>query len=274
MPSSHGQDDIGGLGSVVLANLADLERRGGADPNTQGLALRVRAAAELCSRPDRLPTLHSQLIAAIRGDLIRLKSITSPSTPPTADMLSVAARLGDRVVFTIGSAAAAQLINDRPSDAESDARESVAQVARQYGLDAAGERRAERWLYLLYAVLTLIAITIAVVGLRQAHRDGRFELSEFMAYAAVGLAVAVLSSGLLLPASQHRRQAHEYVRLERQLVGFEAFVTPMPPVLGNLLRGSIAPQLFPRLLESNEPWQVGEWPSPDSVLRALVDESG
>jgi hypothetical protein len=127
-------------------------------------------------------------------------------------------------------------------------------------------------LYLLYAGLTLVAVAIAVVGLREAHRDGRFATSEFLAYAGVALAVGLLSSGLLWPASQHRRQGYEYVRLERQLAGFDAFVSPMPDALRNLLRGAIAPQLFPRLLESDEPWQVGQWPGPDTMLRSLVEE--
>jgi hypothetical protein len=115
---------------------------------------------------------------------------------------------------------------------------------------------------------------MACVGLVRARREAQFSFPEFSAYGLVALVVVTFGAAVMWQATRHRRDAREAARLSHQLVGFEAFISPMPANLRNLLRGIMAQQLFPLLWEDDEPWRQTQWPNADSLLEALRDASG
>jgi hypothetical protein len=148
-------------------------------------------------------------------------------------------------------------------------REVLQRLSCQYGADARVERRVMFALYLTFLASAVGAGLIAWTGLAHTRERSHFRAGEFTSYGIVSLVVALLALVVLWQAASHRRQARESVRLQRQLAGLDAYVAQMPPALRDLLRATMAKQLFPRTLEDNEPWREPRWPSADEVLRAV-----
>ena len=116
------------------------------------------------------------------------------------------------------------------------------------------------------------AVVAGGLGLWQGGQSNAFQFDKFAAYALVGCLAGVLGLGALWRGVCHQRSADEANRVELQLLGFEAYISPMPDAAKDLMRGTMAQQLFPRLAADSEPWREPDWPSAESLLKVLQDD--
>ena len=126
-------------------------------------------------------------------------------------------------------------------------------------------------MYVLYFVSLVVAAgatLITWVGLDRAQTPRQFRANEFTAHALVGLVLVGIAVLVLWQAQNHRRQCRESIRLERQLVGLDSYVATLAPSIRDVVRATMAKQLFPLTLEDNDPWREARWPSADDLLRA------
>jgi hypothetical protein len=87
--------------------------------------------------------------------------------------------------------------------------------------------------------------------------------------AATGVAAILL----LRQAGARRSSAREWTRLERGLQGIGDYLSPLPPNAQHLIRATMTQNLFPRLLEDNDPLRQPNWPDTDSLLSAIYSSS-
>ena len=251
------------------------------DARTHAATVRLRGAAEaiatLFTTRVVLPPSDSQQLHTDLEQLLALPVVSDPLRAAVVENIESAALIGDRIAYTLTRASDLHRSTvdeagfQKAQDTDSLVPETLASLSRDYSQDAVSERRITVFLYMLFAALIAVGLLIAWIGLDRAQEGPRFSFTEFSAYGLVAVGVAIVGVVAMWQASRHHRAAREAARLGRQLVGFEAYTASMPSRLGNLLRGSMAQQLFPPLPEDDEPWRRPEWPSADSLLEVLDD---
>jgi len=187
--------------------------------------------------------------------------------------LEVATVLISRLLRRVGFAGADRIARAVPALSARPAAEDdgLLRLADAYRGDAQRELRIMLALYAAAAILLLGALAVALVGLRDAQHDDGFRFDEFGAFALVAL-VPLLGAALAARrAMRHGVAAQESTRLRRQFSGLAPYLDPMPPVMRDLMRGTLAQQLFPRLLDDSEPWRETKWPAADELLATLVE---
>lgn len=251
-----------------LADAANRHDAAGADAETLVRLHRLRSDAAVLRRLElvHLDPLPAHELARAMSDAERVLATLAGS----AD-LELAAVLSDRLMRSVGYVALAGA--DRPDGApphhprpnETD----LGGLAGEYRGDARRELRIMVVLYAAALVLLVATLAIALAGIRAAQGGDDFRFTEF---AAFGLVALVSLSGAALAARRAMRHgvvAQESTRLQRQFAGLDAYLSPMPPILRDLMRGTLAQQLFPRLLDDSEPWRETRWPDANALLAAI-----
>jgi hypothetical protein len=147
-----------------------------------------------------------------------------------------------------------------------DSEIALRSIAKEYGLDAASERRSTTRLYALFVAMLISAIVISVTGAVRARHHRGFNSGEYAAYGATSLVVAVLAVYVGRQAEHRRIASEEAKRLERQLRGVDAYVELLPDETQALLRGAMLSRIFPRILGDDDPLREPPWPQADQLL--------
>ncbi len=194
------------------------------------------------------------------------------------------------------------------SDDEDRSATDLIQVAARYGEDAKKEARRSAGLYAASLLMTVLAATAAWVGAERANEslsaprtvlttttspasplntaanpppvpdavrdesDNGFDLTHFLATLSVPLILFLSSVLLLRQAEVHRRHGAELARLQRQYEALEPYLTPLSTQEARFIRGLLAPQLFPRILEDDDPMRSTRWARPEDLIKILSEE--
>lgn len=143
-------------------------------------------------------------------------------------------------------------------------------LADNYELDARRENRRTLILGVLAAAFAIGGVVLAVVGLLRATNGNVLHLSIFLGFVSIAAVLIVGSLLVTLLATRARTSTREALRLARQLRAIDPYLSSLPDVQRNLLKGVMLPRLFPRLLEDDDPLRMEEWPNPQDVLTALT----
>jgi hypothetical protein len=216
------------------------------------------------------------LLAAMDAEQLAQLLEGAKLDPLTNEDLERTTLLSDRLMRTIG-----YLALPRPSSSEKsllpgdvaarhdDSKDALDDLVHQYRADASRERGIMRWLYAAAMVSLAIGVVIALRGVSAAESQSAFRFSEFVAYGLIALVAVAFSAASFHRAAKHGVAAQEATRLERQFHGLDAYLSPMPPALRDLVRGTLVQRLFPGVLEGEEPWREPSWPDTDALLEAI-----
>jgi hypothetical protein len=150
----------------------------------------------------------------------------------------------------------------------------LAEVAAAYRDDAARERRTSQACFLLFVLLILSSLGFILWGILRI--SARADLannsisvwpvfSTHLVAAVVGLAAAVV---VIIQAERHRRASQEAIRLARQFTAVESYLAPMPSALRDIVRVSLTPRLFSRILWDDDPIREPIWPTASDIAAA------
>jgi hypothetical protein len=221
-----------------------------------------------------LPVLEARLANAADYALV----LAGPGRPAITDAELIALdTLADQVLgamtATAGDLLVASADGVEPS-AEHRNTAQLAEVAAAYREDAARERRTSQACFLLFVLLILVSLGFILWGILRIssradlanHSTSVWPVfSAHLVAAVVGLAAAVV---VIIQAERHRRAAQEAIRLARQFTAVESYLAPMPPALRDIVRVSLTPRLFSRILWDDDPLREPLWPTASDIAAA------
>lgn len=163
------------------------------------------------------------------------------------------------------------------SEPLSDQQESgqLAQVAVAYREDASRERRMTLTCFLIFVLLILSSLGFILWGILRIGEQptsrnvpGSSIWPVFSAHLVAALISLAAAGIMVIQAERHRRAAQEASRLERQFTAVESYLAPMSPVVRDIMRASLTPRLFSRILWDSDPMREPLWPSASDVAAA------
>lgn len=256
----------------------------GSDHPPQVLAnvVRMEAAAEVIHGALERDALTARALGADLTDLnvcardsaeyarVIARRSASDTAPAEYDRLDeTTARLLDQAVR---ARAALSLLSPRGEAGLGGDMIGLSGAAQDYGHDAARERRAARGFLLVAAAATLLAAAALAWGLtRMGDSPGTARLQMFGAHLASAVVLAAAAFVSLRAADRRGRVAGDHHRQQRQLSAVDAYLAPLPDSTRHLLRAALAPRLFSRSIDDDDPLRDPVWPSPAEVLQQLPD---
>lgn len=150
-------------------------------------------------------------------------------------------------------------------DTDAARRRAILKLVDDHGSDS---RQAQRITYFLYGATALVLIGLIIAGV-----VGLTTLISAQGNWPPNFTGSLILSGLLMlaaillwvQAERHRRSAAESRRLQRQFAALDLYLEPMPEPIRAVMRAALAPRLFSRLLEDNDPMREPIWPSPEKL---------
>jgi hypothetical protein len=181
--------------------------------------------------------------------------------------------LADQLLASLSAAAAVLLLIDRrPGSAAPAQASKLSDVATEYADDAQRERRAAVVYFSIATVLVVSAFGIVIAGLIQIgslNHDGATQTSRvwpvFSAYLLASLVSLSAAAVLILLGERHTRAAQESTRLSRQFDVVETYLAPMATQARDLIRASLTPRLFSRILSDDDPTREPIWPTAEDI---------
>jgi uncharacterized membrane protein len=196
-----------------------------------------------------------------------------PISAPEIRTLDV---LADQLLSSISGVAGDLLLIERRSPAAAPAQSSkLSDVASGYAQDAKRERRAALTYFSIATALVIAAFGVVIAGLVQiaslnhngaAHPS--WVWSVFSAYLIASLVALIAAGVLILLGERHRRAAQESTRLSRQFDVVEPYLAPMATQARDLIRASLTPRLFSRILSDDDPMREPIWPTAADIANA------
>jgi hypothetical protein len=203
------------------------------------------------------------------AELGRLLESSSLGADTLAENLVLACLLAERLARQLGVLVLepTRTADAGPKDAQTERPGDLSCHAYAYGEDAR-RNRASTWLLVALAVALLSgALALSLLGIRAA--GGRnFDFAEFGAYGLIAIGVLAAAGVAARAASKSALVARESKRLERQMASLDAYLEPLPKQQRDLARGVMLPQMFPRLLEDDDPLRAPDWPDAATLLSA------
>jgi hypothetical protein len=150
--------------------------------------------------------------------------------------------------------------------------QTMTRLAAAYGADADRAQVVTTRLYIAMVIVFLAAVGSVIAGILgvSAVSDrwstilvGHMILAGLFVLAVVPLAIQ---------AERHRRSGAESRRLQRQFAALDAYLEPMPKRIRAMMRAALAPRLFSRLLEDDDPVREPLWPTSDSLYPSHSDD--
>jgi hypothetical protein len=195
-----------------------------------------------------------------------------PISAPEIRTLDV---LADQLLTSLSGVAADLLLVERRSPAAAPAQSSkLSDVASGYAEDARREHRAALTYFSIATALVIAAFGVVIAGLVQiaslnhngaAHPS--WVWSVFSAYLIASLVSLIAAGILILLGERHRRAAQESTRLSRQFDVVESYLAPMATQARDLIRASLTPRLFSRILSDDDPMREPIWPTAEDVAK-------
>jgi hypothetical protein len=184
--------------------------------------------------------------------------------------------LADQLITSLNGVAVDLLLIERQSAATAAAPASkLSDVAAHYAEDSRRERRAARTYFSIATALVLSAFGIVIAGLIQiaaVNHNGPAHPSwvwtVFTAYLLASLVSLVAAGVIILLGERHRRAAQESTRLSRQFDVVESYLAPMATQARDLIRASLTPRLFSRILSDDDPMREPIWPTAADLANA------
>lgn len=153
--------------------------------------------------------------------------------------------------------------------------DKLAVVAASYREDARIKGRATRAFFYAAALPVVSTLGFLLWGLfrtvfisgsgTSAHESVWTIFSIYLVASLVSLTVAVI---LFLGGERHRKAAEESARLACQFDAVEAYLEPMEPPVRDLVRASLTPRLFSRILWDTDPLREPIWPTAQDMISA------
>jgi len=209
------------------------------------------------------------------ADYLAVLSATArpPITVPEIRTLDV---LADRLLTSLNGVAADLLLIERGTAAAAPAQTSkLADIAAHYAGDARRERRAALTYFSIATALVLSAFGIVIAGLIQIasldHNGATrpsWVWSVFSAYLIASLVSLIAAAIIILLGERHRRAAQESTRLSRQFDVVESYLAPMATSTRDLIRASLTPRLFSRILSDDDPMREPVWPTAGDIANS------
>jgi len=143
----------------------------------------------------------------------------------------------------------------------------LATVALAYGDDAANSRRVSATYRAAGAVLIVLAVGMALLSSTTdwfASPAGKVQSLSYQ----LGVAgfMALLAYALLQLSERSRRSADEHTRLQRHLTSLEPFLGQLPESMRPVVRAGLAPRVFARVLDDDDPTREPIWPTTAELL--------
>jgi len=125
-------------------------------------------------------------------------------------------------------------------------------------------------LYLTGIIILVLATADTIWAANSAVREVAFSVHEFLARASATPLLFLGSLVIFWQADRHRRSAAEQLRISRQLRTMPTFISSIDSqVMKDLMRATIAPRYFSRILDDNDVVREPQWPDPSQLLDAL-----
>ena len=155
-------------------------------------------------------------------------------------------------------------------------RDKLADVAAVYRADAQQERKATQTFFTIAAVPGALAVLSIIAGILLVTFRTLDNLqvrsssiwTVFSVYLVTSLVLLFVAGLLIGQGERHRRGAQEATRLARQFDAVESYLEPMEPQVRDLVRVSLTPRLFPRILWDDDPIREPIWPSAQDIVKA------
>lgn len=124
-------------------------------------------------------------------------------------------------------------------------------------------RRARRTATVLYAVMALlvaaaVASSALAVNLLSGNTPDAPQLGQRLLVPLICLTALI---PFWIQAERHRRSASEFRRLELQFRALDPYLGPLPEDARAVMRAALAPRLFSRVLEDQDPMREPIWPA-------------
>jgi hypothetical protein len=217
----------------------------------------------------------SPALQAATGDL--LDRITGFVQLPTGTHTTALEEIYQAALQSFLMVEAEIAIVDRPR-IEGDFVEATGRGGAQPGLDSAtlqpyldDAKHQQRLLWMygftgIFLILVLAGLSIwCVISAPQ---------PEHLALPLIGMGILSVFAVLLgQQARECRRTLAETLRIKRQLLSLDPYLSPLPELAQHLLRGVMVQRLFPRLLDDENPMREDEvFPQAQDLLLALSPE--
>jgi hypothetical protein len=232
---------------------------------------------ELCERSGpNLDAVWSRRFAALDeqlndcADYVAVLSASGrpPVSAPEFRALDV---LADQLITSLNGVAVDLLLIERQSTRTAPTGASkLSDVAADYAEDARRERRASLTYFVIATALVLAAFGIVIAGLVQTasvNHPSRV-WSVFSVYLMAALVSLVAAGVIIVLGERHRRAAQESTRLSRQFDVVESYLAPMATQARDLIRASLTPRLFSRILSDDDPMREPIWPTAADITNA------
>ena len=128
----------------------------------------------------------------------------------------------------------------------------------------ADARQSARYVAILYAGVALTIVTAAgllIVGLVRTATLGPTADGDFRAYALSAFILGLLSLPLWWQSERHRKSVADNRRLAHQWSALDDYLQPLPERPQAIMRAALAPRMFSRPIEDEDPLKEPVWPS-------------
>lgn len=145
---------------------------------------------------------------------------------------------------------------------------AMATVACAYGDDAASGRRLAAAYRIAGAGLIVLAVVMALISSTTDWFDGSpaGEVNSISYQLGVATFIALLACVLLQLSERSRRSADEHLRLQRHLTSLEPFLGQLPESMRPVMRAALAPRVFARVVDDDDPTREPIWPTSAELL--------
>jgi hypothetical protein len=185
--------------------------------------------------------------------------------------------MADQLLATL-SAVSSDLLITTSLQPTSSRRQSdkLAAVAAEYRQDGTREQKVASAFFLTCVLLLLSGLGFILWGLlhiaspplRTIAAARSSPWSVFSMYLVAALISMIAAAIIVIQAERHRRAAQEATRLARQFDAIEAYLQPMSSPVRDMVRASLAPRLFSRILSDDDPMREPIWPTADDIAKA------
>lgn len=138
-------------------------------------------------------------------------------------------------------------------------------LTEAYRIDAQQSSRYVAILYSGIGIALSAAAGVVITGLIKGASFRPIGGDDFRTYALTATLLGMFSLPLWWQAERHRRSAADNRRLAHQWAALEDYLQPLPERPQAIMRAALAPRIFSRPIEDDDPLKEPVWPTSDSL---------